>query len=111
MVVLDVLRHFYFNVLYVMHNKAHDFKVRWPSGLRRQTKEEWDSNPLFHLVLRGVGSNPTLISFCFCYFVAQEETGKRARRGESKVESLTRPTSHLVTSRTVTWHIHVYASR
>ena len=38
------------------------YKVRWPSGLRRQTKA---CNMRVHLVRKGVGSNPTLIkAFC-----------------------------------------------
>ena len=41
-------------------------KVRWPSGLRRQTKvDSTDSleSSSIHLVRKGVGSNPTLIIF------------------------------------------------
>jgi hypothetical protein len=34
--------------------------VRWPSGLRRQTKD---------LVRKGVGSNPTLIIFFACLLI------------------------------------------
>ena len=37
--------------------------VRWPSGLRRQTKDQLDIQAPY-LVRKGVGSNPTLISFC-----------------------------------------------
>jgi hypothetical protein len=37
-------------------------QVRWPSGLRRQTKD---------LVRKGVGSNPTLITF-FAFSVHSE---------------------------------------
>jgi hypothetical protein len=39
-------------------------KVRWPSGLRRQTKD---------LVRKGVGSNPTLITFFLHSLVYAEE--------------------------------------
>jgi hypothetical protein len=35
--------------------------ARWPSGLRRQTKVH-DSNAA-HLIRKGVGSNPTLVTF------------------------------------------------
>ncbi len=36
------------------------FKVRWPSGLRRQTKDHVEFRRL-HLVRKGMGSNPILI--------------------------------------------------
>jgi hypothetical protein len=36
----------------MMRTPLHCSQVRWPSGLRRQTKD---------LVRKGVGSNPTLI--------------------------------------------------
>ena len=37
--------------------------VRWPSGPRRQTKDQGGCHST-HLVRKGVGSNPTLITFC-----------------------------------------------
>src|SRR5688572_20435278 len=51
------------------------YKARWPSGLRRQTKEtrtrcvRIPSCPTFqglvgYLVRKGVGSNPTLVTTC-----------------------------------------------
>lgn len=42
---------------------TEDTMVRWPSGLRRQTKAY-----ISYLVRKGVGSNPTLIMiFAFIY--------------------------------------------
>ena len=37
------------------------FKARWPSGLRRQTKVYLSG--VVHLIRKGVGSNPTLVTF------------------------------------------------
>ena len=48
--------------------------VRWPSGLRRQTKDQGSYCPVY-LVLRGVGSNPTLIRFfASFYLVSRKKT-------------------------------------
>ena len=46
--------------------------VRWPSGLRRQTKDQGSYCPAY-LVLRGVGSNPTLIKIFFSLSLKEKE--------------------------------------
>jgi hypothetical protein len=49
-------------------------KVRWPSGLRRQTKD---------LVRKGVGSNPTLITLFVIFWHRHA-----ARKGSSQLKSV-----------------------
>ena len=40
--------------------------ARWPSGLRRQTKDPGHlMTTTVYLVRKGVGSNPTLVTFFF----------------------------------------------
>ena len=46
--------------------------VRWPSGLRRQTKDQGSCCPVY-LVLRGVGSNPTLIRFFASFYLVSRK--------------------------------------
>ena len=42
--------------------------ARWPSGLRRQTKDPGHLMTTVYLVRKGVGSNPTLVTFFFFPF-------------------------------------------
>ena len=69
-------------------------KVRWPSGLRRQTKVVVAFPQSRDLVRKGVGSNPTLItSFCLVRILGCRAFGSEHNEivGEPKFAELRRP--------------------